>query len=113
LVRHANCWFFDSKNSSCGPGNDAFSVPPLYTYGNGGINNLRGDGLVDVDASIIKSIHLTDARSLEFRGSFYNVFNHTTFARPSTTNIDSSSAGQITSTLNGSRQVELAAKVYF
>jgi hypothetical protein len=113
LVRRANCWFFDSRNTSCGSGTDAFAVPALYTYGNGGINTLRGDGLVDVDMSLIKAIRFTDARSLEFRGSFYNVFNHTTFARPSTTNIDSSSAGQITSTLNGSRQVELAAKVYF
>jgi hypothetical protein len=113
LVRRANCWFFDSRNTSCGSGSDAFAVPALYTYGNGGIDNLRGDGLVDVDMSVIKAMHFTDTRSIEFRGSFYNVFNHTTFARPSTTNIDSSSAGQITSTLNGSRQIELAAKVYF
>jgi Carboxypeptidase regulatory-like domain len=113
LIRQPNCWFFDSRNTACGTGTDAFAVPALYTYGNGGINNLRSDGLVAVDMSIIKSIHFTDTRAFEFRGSFYNVFNHTTFASPSTTNIDSSSAGQITSTLNGSRQIELAAKVYF
>jgi hypothetical protein len=112
-VRRPNCWFYDSANSSCGAsGTNAFAVPAQYTYGNGGINTLRADGLVQFDVSLIKSVHFTDTRSLEFRGSFFNVFNHTTFAAPST-NIDSSSAGQVTSTLNGARQVELAAKAYF
>jgi len=112
LVRNPNCWFFDSKNPSCGAGADAFAVPALYTYGNGGINTLRADGLVQFDGSLIKMFHFSDTRSLEFRGSFFNVFNHTTFRTPST-NIDSTSAGQVTATLNAARQVELAAKVYF
>ncbi len=63
--------------------------------------------------SLLKSFRLGESRSLEFRGSFFNVFNHTTFAAPSKTNIDSISAGQITSTLNASRQIELAGKFYF
>jgi hypothetical protein len=66
-----------------------------------------------VDVSLLKQIRFGESRSLEFRGSFFNVFNHTTFAAPATTNIDSSSAGQITSTLNASRQIELAGKFYF
>jgi hypothetical protein len=112
LVRKANCWFYDSANPSCGIGTNAFAVPTQYTYGNGGINTLRADGLVQFDVSLIKSFHFTEARSLEFRGNFFNVFNHTTFAAPST-NIDSSSAGQVTSTLNASREIELAGKFYF
>jgi hypothetical protein len=116
LVRNVNCWFYDSKNSSCGrlspSGTDAFTVPTQYTYGNGGINTLRADGLVQFDMSLIKSILLPGSRSIEIRGSFYNVFNHTTFAAPST-NIDSTSAGSISSTLNAARQGEVAAKLYF
>jgi hypothetical protein len=113
VVRRPNCWFYDSRNSSCpSGGTDAFAVPALYTYGNGGTNTMRNDGLVQFDISILKSFHFTETRSLEFRGAFFNVFNHTTFATP-VTNVDSSSAGQITSTLNAARSIELAGKIYF
>jgi hypothetical protein len=115
MVRTANCWFYDSRNPSCrssSTATDAFAIPAQYTYGNGGINTLRADGLVQFDVSLIKSVRFTESRSLEFRASFYNVFNHTTFAVPST-NIDATSAGTISSTLNAARQAELAAKIYF
>ena len=116
LVRNVNCWYFDSHNPSCRTlrpnGTDAFAVPAQYTYGNGGINTLRADGLVQFDTSLIKSFRFTDSKSLELRASFYNIFNHTTFASPST-NIDASSAGNISATLNAARQGELAAKIYF
>jgi len=115
-VKSPNCWFYDSKNSACHTvapnGVDAYALPAQYTYGNSGINTLRADNLVQFDLSVLKSFHFTEARSLELRGSFFNLFNHTTFAAPST-NIDSSSAGQVSATLNGSRQVEFAAKLYF
>jgi hypothetical protein len=113
MVRKPSCWFYDSRNASCPTGGtDMFSVPAQYTYGNGGTNTMRNDGLVQFDVSLLKKVSLGDARSLEFRGSFFNVFNHTTFATP-TTNIDSASAGQITSTLNAARSIELAGKIYF
>jgi hypothetical protein len=113
VVRRPNCWFYDSRNTSCpSGGTDAFAIPQQYTYGNGGTNTMRNDGLVQFDISILKSFHFTETRSLEFRGAFFNVFNHTTFATP-VTNIDSSSAGQITSTLNAARSIELAGKIYF
>jgi len=115
-VKSPNCWFYDSKNSACHTlapnGVDAYVLPAQYTYGNSGINTLRADNLVQFDLSVLKSFHFTEARSLELRGAFFNLFNHTTFAAPST-NIDSSSAGQVSATLNGSRQVEFAAKLYF
>jgi hypothetical protein len=112
-VRRPNCWYYDSRNASCpAGGTNAFSVPAQYTYGNGGTNTMRNDGLVQFDISVLKSFHFTETRSLEFRGAFFNVFNHTTFATP-VTNIDSSSAGQITSTLNAARSIELAGKIYF
>lgn len=113
MVRKPTCWYYDSRNASCpAGGTDMFTVPAQYTYGNGGSNTMRNDGLVQFDVSVLKKVPFGDTRSLEFRGSFFNVFNHTTFATP-VTNIDSSSAGQITSTLNAARSIELAAKIYF
>jgi hypothetical protein len=116
LVRNANCWFYDSHNSACHTlrpsGTDAFAVPAQYTYGNGGINTLRADGLVQFDTSLIKSFRFSESKALELRASFYNIFTHTTFAAPAT-NIDATSAGTISSTLNAAREGEVAAKIYF
>jgi len=117
LVRDANCWFYNPRNPTCArlssSGVTAFAVPATYTYGNGGINTLRADGLVQFDLSLIKNFRFTDTKSVEFRASFYNIFNHPTFAAPSNTNIDSASGGTVTSTLNPARQGEVAAKIYF
>lgn len=117
LVRNTECWFYSPANPSCqrlGSGlPTAFAVPSSGTYGNGGINTLRADGLVQFDMSLIKDFRFTESRSLELRASFYNIFNHPTFAAPSNTNIDSSTAGVVTSTLNANRQGEIAAKLYF
>ena len=113
MVRRAGCWYYDSRNTLCPSGGlDAFAVPATQTYGNGGTNTMRADGLVQFDVSVLKKVSLGEARSLEFRGSFFNVANHVTFATPAT-NIDAASAGQITSTLNAARSIELAGKVYF
>ena len=114
VVRSANCWFYSSKNTGCPTsGVDAAqAVPTARTYGNGSTNSMRADGLVQFDVSLLKRIAFGESRSLELRGSFFNVANHTTFAAPAT-NVDAASAGQITSTLNSARTVELAAKLYF
>jgi hypothetical protein len=116
LVRNVNCWFYSAANSLCRTlapnAQNAFTVPTANTYGNGGINTLRADGLVQFDVSLIKQFKFRESNAFELRASFYNVFNHTTFAAPQT-NIDSSAAGTIGATLNAARQGELAAKIYF
>jgi len=113
IVHTPSCWYYDSTNAACGTGGtNAFALPAKYTYGDGGINWLRADGLIQFDMTLMKTVHFAEKRSLELRGSFYNVFNRPTFSAPST-NIDSSSAGQVTSTLNAARVGELAAKIYF
>lgn len=110
FVNKPNCWFYNSTNSACpSGGQNAFALPAQYTYGNGGINTLRGNPLKQFDVTLMKDVYLAEGRSLEFRASFYNIFNRTTFSSPST-NIDSSSAGQVTSTLNASRLGELSMK---
>jgi hypothetical protein len=77
-----------------------------------GINTLRADPLKQMDLTAMKNIGLGESRSLEFRVSFYNVFNRPTFAAPTTT-IDTASGGTITATQNTSRLGELAMKVHF
>jgi hypothetical protein len=113
VLKKVDCWFYDSANPACGTGGtNAFALPAQYTYGNGGINTLRADPLKQVDLTLMKSVHLAEKVSMEFRVNYYNVLNHPTFSAPSA-NIDTSSAGVVTSTLNAARIGELAAKIYF
>ena len=42
-------------------------------------NALRGPGINNWDFSIQKDIKFTETKSLEFRGEFFNAFNHVQF----------------------------------
>jgi hypothetical protein len=90
----------------------AFAVPTKYTYGNGGRNILRADDLLDLDVTLEKNFKITEAMRLQVRAEAFNITNTPTFAAPNAT-IGSSSAGIVTSTLNGNRVVQFAMKFYF
>ena len=109
-----SCWFYAASNSSCQGtgGSPAFALPAQYTYGNSGRNILRDDSLVQFDFTVSKSFPFTESKSLEFRSEFFNIFNTPTFAGPGTS-IDTASGGQISSTLNAGRTIELAMKLFF
>ncbi len=110
------CWFYTSTNSACRslyPSmTDAFAMPALYTLGNGGRNILRADSLRQIDISVSKQIPITESKRFEFRGEIFNLFNHPVFSGPGT-NIDQTSGGQVTATLNSDRIIELALKFVF
>lgn len=110
------CWFYTSSNSTCRSRypnvTDAFAMPALYTFGNGGRNILRADNLTQIDLAVIKQIPITESKRFEFRGEIFNLFNHPVFMAPGT-NIDQTSGGQVTATLNSDRIVELALKFFF
>jgi len=70
---------------------------------------------------MFESFAVKRARRAKFRSipspvqlqfGFFNIFNHPTFAAPVTT-IDTSSGGQISSTLNAGRTIEMALKFVF
>jgi hypothetical protein len=116
VQRNVSCWFYTSANSNCVTEypneQNAFAVPALYTYGNAGRNILRGDNLNQLDFSVMKEFPISEVKRLEFRAEFFNLFNHSVFALPTTT-INSSSGGQVSSTLNSDRIIEFALKFYF
>lgn len=91
----------------------AFTQPGDH-YGNAGYNILRGPGGKNSDMSLFKDIHFTDARYLQFRAEFFNVFNNVQFGNPNAT-IDNSGVGTITSLASGSipRQIQFALKLHF
>jgi hypothetical protein len=116
LLDNISCWFFTSYNSSCTALNpsatDAFIEPAQYTYGNGGRNTLRADGLKQLDLALLKTFKITESKSLEFRAESFNLGNWPIFSAPST-DIDTGSGGQVTSTLNAARVVQFALKLFF
>ena len=95
----------------------AFIAPLSGTYGNVGRNVLQGPGIVETDLSVSKRIFLTERLNLQFRGEFFNIFNHTNFNTPNpvvyttASGAPSPTAGVITSTATTSRQVQFGLKL--
>jgi len=115
-VGQPSCWFYVAANSACTAldpgGSSAFATPATYTYGNAGRNILRANGLKQVDFSLLKTLPIDETRRLQLRAEVFNILNHPTFSAPSTA-INSSSGGQISSTLNAARIIQLGVKFIF
>lgn len=96
-------------------------------FGNVGRNVLRGPKQANVDFSVIKRFPFGEAKNIEFRAEFFNLFNHVNFANPiSNLNALASSGGsidpntglinragdfgRITSTSNNPRLIQFAVK---
>ena len=116
IVGNPSCWFYTSANPSCVAlepnATNAFTAPAQYTYGNGGRNILRADGLKQLDFTLMKTFRVDEKRVFEFRAEMFNILNHPTFAAPSAA-INSSSGAQVSSTLNAARIIQLALKFRF
>ncbi len=60
----------------------AFATPAPGAYGNAGRNILRSRGAHQMDFAVRKTTALAEKVTLEFRGEFFNLFNHPNFASP-------------------------------
>jgi len=56
-----------------------FSFEQLGTIGNSSRRFFLGPGLNNWTLALLKDVSLTESMRLEFRGEFFNVFNHTQF----------------------------------
>jgi hypothetical protein len=81
---------------------------------------LKGPDFSDFDSSLFKNINLhSDKYSVQLRGEFFNVLNHTNFSTQTTRLFDSggnvlTSAGVLPApTLTTSRQIQFGAKFIF
>ena len=86
----------------------AFSLPAPGTFGNAARDLFPGPGTWQIDTGAAKTIPIGERARVEFRGEFYNVFNHPQLGPPNATCTLSASAstgcasgfGSITSTVN-------------
>ncbi len=74
-----------------------FSLQPLGTPGNAKRRFFYGPGLDSYDMALMKTVPLTESKSLQFRVEAFNVFNHAQFFGPSSVNgnMNSSTFGQV------------------
>jgi len=91
-----------------------FSLQPLGTPGNAPRRFFYGPGLDNYDMAVMKSVPLTEAKSLQFRVEAFNVFNHAQFFAPGAVNgnINSSTFGQVVSAASP-RLMQAAIKLVF
>ncbi len=69
------------------------SSVPVGRNGTLGRNALRGFPVSQVDLSLRRQFNITEAVNLQFRGEFFNLFNHPNFAPP-VNNLQSTQFGQ-------------------
>ncbi len=74
----------------------AFQAPAAGQYGNAGRNIIIGPGTIVFNMSVAKTIPFHETRSLEFRMTANNVFNHPNYTGVDT-NLNSPSFGQVIS----------------
>jgi hypothetical protein len=82
------------------------------TYGTLPRNAFRRDGLNNWDFAVARKFRLKEGVGLQFRGEFFDLFNHTQFNGP-VINLASSVFGQIRSAANPPRNIRLALKLSF
>ena len=81
------------------------------SFGNLGKNTFRGPGLDTQNLTVIKKVPITERISLEFRGEFFDLFNHRNFLNP-IVNLSNSSFGQNLSDPGG-RTILLSGRIRF
>ena len=91
-----------------------FGLQPLGSPGNAKRRFFYGPGLDNYDMALLKDLHLTETKSLQFRMEAFNVFNHAQFFGPTSVNgnISSSTFGQVVSAASP-RLMQAAIKFVF
>jgi hypothetical protein len=105
----------------------AFAQPPTATQvgqvdysplGTSGIQQVRGPHFTNLDSSILKNFHFTEAAYLQFRAEIFNTTNTPPFVQPQQLNFQAGSFSNIGATKNsngnnGARTIQLALKLAF
>jgi hypothetical protein len=91
-----------------------FPENALATPGTARRRFFYGPGMDNYDIALLKSVRLTEAKSLQFRVEAFNAFNHAQFFGPQAVdgNIDSSTFGDVVSAAPP-RLVQFGAKFFF
>ncbi|MFN0086952.1 MAG: carboxypeptidase regulatory-like domain-containing protein [Blastocatellia bacterium] len=101
-VRSADRWF----NTS------AFVLQPFGTFGNVGRNTLISPGIVQWDASLLKSFTFLENKTVQFRFEAFNAANQANLGTPDASTT-SANFGRITGTRMTMRELQFGLKILF
>jgi hypothetical protein len=93
---------FAKLNAPPCPGLANNFTPDVFSFGNQRRNQVRGPQYFDTDLSVLKNFHLpvlSEAASVSFGVTFFNLFNHPNFDQP-VGDVADPSFGTIVSTIN-------------
>ncbi len=83
-------------------------------FGNLGRNIYRGPFQQNWDASLIKYFKIGERQEVRFTADFFNVWNHTSFANPSVTDVEAGNAfGKIIGTVGTPRLIQFSLRWSF
>ena len=82
-------------------------------FGTLGRNPFRGPFQQNWDMSIAKTWTVTERQTLKLSADLFNTFNHPAFDKPSITDVESPSFGQITNTLGTPRLMQFSLRYAF
>ena len=101
----ADCWISASGFQRLDP------IAQAGQFGNAGRNIAQGPGFEQWDFSALKNFRVTENRTIQFRGEFFNIFNRANLGLP-VNDLNSSNFGQIQTSSPG-RLVQFALKFLF
>jgi len=88
-----------------------FTLEPLGVLGTASRRFFHGPGINNFDLALLKDLKITERVQLQFRGEFFNVFNHAQFYNPNG-NINSGTFGLVTQARDP-RIGQLGVKILF
>lgn len=100
----------------------AFMLQPAGAFGDLGRDTVRGPGLANLDAGLFRTVRFGERWDGQFRFDVFNIFNHANFAVPAFPDrevfLDANGtvnpqAGEITQTVDSSRELQLAVRLNF
>ena len=114
--QNINCWYnpaaFAFPAIALGQPAPPAGTPYATMFGNATRGSLRSPAFYNTDFSIFKDFKIKERGQLELRGEIFNLFNTPQFALPNN-QVDTPTAGQITSTLHESRQIQVSLNFSF
>lgn len=90
----------------------AFVEAPEFTLGDSPRFPLHGPGLNNWDLALQRNFMIRERLKLQFRGEFYNAWNHAQFSNPNGS-ITSPSFGAINGTSEAGRVTQLVLRIFF